>query len=95
MNRIIMLLKFSDVMAVRRAVFAAGAHRMTVTPLPSHECAEHRDWYFGSQPPWADAPVRMEVGVEGDYANEIVSVFIATACAGKIERITKYATNKL
>jgi nitrogen regulatory protein PII len=91
MTRITMLLKSSDVMAVRRAVFAVGAQRVVVTSLPRQECAAYRDWYFGRQTEWTDAPVRIDVSVDECHADKIVSAFLTTARAGKIERITQYA----
>jgi hypothetical protein len=91
MNRITMLLKTSDVMAVRRAVFAAGADRVVVSPLPRQAWAAYlQDWYFGKPVLWCDAPVRIDVGVDEYHADEIVSAFLATAHVGKIERIAQY-----
>ena len=57
MNRISMLLKSSDVMAVRRAVFAAGANRVVVSSIRRQEWASYlRDLYFGKPASCCDAP---------------------------------------
>lgn len=90
MNRITMLLKSSDVMAVRRAVFTAGASRVVVFPLPKHAWTAYlQDWYFGKPASWCDAPVRIDVGVDECHADDVVSAFLATAQVGKIERIAQ------
>jgi len=90
MNRITMLLKSSDVLAVRKAVFAAGASRVVVSPTPKHAwAADFQDWYFGKQDSWSDAPVQVDVTVDENHADGIVSAFLKTAHVGKIERITR------
>jgi hypothetical protein len=92
MNRITMLLKSSDVMAVRRAVFAAGAHRVVVSPLPRQAWAAYlQDWYFGKPPSWNEAPIKIDVGVDECHADKVVSAFLTTAHVGKIEKITQHA----
>jgi len=93
MNRITILLKSSDVMAVRRAVFAAGASRVVVSPLPRQAWTAYlQDWYFGKPVSWCEAPVRIDVGVDECYSDAVVSAFLTTASAGKIERIAQYAS---
>jgi nitrogen regulatory protein PII len=94
MNRITMVLKSSDVMAVRRAVFEAGASRVVVTPLPRQEWATYRDWYLGKHASWGNEPIRIDVGVDECHADKIVSAFLTTARSGKIEKITQYATKR-
>jgi hypothetical protein len=90
MNRISMLLKSSDVMAVRRAVFAAGASRVVVSSIHSQERdSSLQDWYFGKPAPWCDVPVRVNVGVDECHVDDVVSAFLTTAHVGKIERITQ------
>lgn len=91
MNRVTMLLKSSDVMAVRRAVFAAGASRVVVTPLPRQAwAASLQDWYFGKPVSWCEAPVRIDVGVDKYHADDVVSAFLKTASVGKIEKVSHY-----
>jgi hypothetical protein len=91
MNRITMLLKSSEVMAVRRALFAAGASRVVVTPLPRQAWAAYlQDWYFGKPVSGCEAPIRIDVGVDEYHADDVVSAFLTTAHAGKIERIAQY-----
>lgn len=90
MSRITMLLKSSDVMAVRRAVFAVGANRVVVSTLPRHAwAASLPDWYIGKPASWSDAPVRIDVSVDENHADDIVSAFLTTAHVGKIERIAQ------
>jgi len=93
MNRITMLLKSSDVMAVRRAVFAAGASRVVVSPLPRHAWAAYlQDWYCGKPAAGCDALVQLDVGVDACHADDVISAFLATAHVGKIGRITQCAS---
>ena len=91
MNCISMLLMTSDVMAVRRAVFAAGASRVVFSSLPNHTWSAHfQVWCFGKDNTRCDAPIRIEVGVDEDHADEVVSAFLTTAHVGTIERIAKH-----
>jgi hypothetical protein len=90
MNCITMLLNTSEVMAVRRAVFAAGASRVVVSPLSKQARAAHfQDWYFGKNNARCDAPIRIDVGVDESHEDDVVSAFLATAHVGQIERIAR------
>jgi hypothetical protein len=92
MNRITLMLKSSDVMPVRRAVFAAGANRVLVTPLPRQESTKYLDWYFGKPIPSCDAPVKVDVGVDESHVDGVISAFLRTASVGKIEKVTKHVS---
>ncbi len=91
MNHISMLLKSSDIKAVRRAVFAAGASRVVVTTLSRQAwIVSLQDWYFGKSVSWVEAPVKINVEVDKCHADNVVSAFLTTASCGKIEKITQY-----
>jgi len=93
MNRITLLLKSSEVMAVRKAVFAAGAQRVVVSSIHSQEWTSSlKDWYFGKPTSSSDTPVRIDVGVDEEHADNVVSAFLTTAHVGKIERIAQHAS---
>jgi len=65
MNHIRKLLNSLDGMAVRRAVFAAGANRILVTPsLRQTGMAKMQDWSAKKPTAAIDSPVRINVGVE-------------------------------
>lgn len=91
MNCITMLLKTSDVMAVRRAVFAAGASRVVVFPVPVWARTAHfQDWYFGNNKAKCDAPIRIDVGVDECHADDVISAFLMTAHIGMIEQVARH-----
>lgn len=93
MNCIIMLLKTSDVMAVRRAVFTAGASRVVVSPLPKEARAAHfKDWYFGKDNLRCDVPIRIDVGVDDCHTDDVISAFLTTAHVGIIKRIARHSS---
>jgi len=88
MSCITMLLKSSDVMAVRKAVFSAGASRVVISPLPKSAWAAYfQEWCSGKADPHADTPVKIDVSIEACCVDGIVAAFLNTAHAGKIERI--------
>lgn len=90
MHSITMLLKTSDVMAVRKAVFAAGASRVVVFPLSKSEREiQFKDWYFGKDNLICNAPTRVDVGVDENYVDDVISAFLTTAHVGRIGRIAK------
>ena len=89
MNCITMLLKTSDVMAVRRAVFAAGADRAVMFPVPAWARTAHfHDWYSGNSTK-CDAPIRIDVVVDDGHIDDVISAFLVTASVGKIGRIKR------
>ncbi len=90
MNCITMLLKTSEIMAVRREIFAAGADRVVVFPLPEQAQSVHfKDWYFGKSDSRYDAPIKIDVGVDEDHTDAVISAFLRTAHVGKIGRIVR------
>lgn len=89
MNKITMLIKASEVMAVRRAIFEAGAERVEVNPLHSHEWeASLADWYHGKKLQWQDAPISLDVFAEKNQITAVISAFMRVARVGKIEKIS-------
>lgn len=93
MNCITMLLKTSDVMAVRRAVFTAGASRVAVLPLPKQVRVVHfHDWNFSKDDLKYDAPIRLDVGVDDSHADNVISAFLMTAHVGIIKRIVRHSS---
>lgn len=93
MNCITMLLKTSDVMAVRRAVFTAGASRVAVLPLSKQVRAAHfYDWNFSKNDLLYDTPIRIDVGVDDCHADEVISAFLMTAHVGIIKRIVRHSS---
>jgi len=95
MNKITTLVKTSEVMPVRRALFEAGSQRIVVTPLTHREWdAALSDWYCGKQLRCEDAPVRLDIWVESSHTDAIVSAFMRTASVGKIERISNIMSKR-
>jgi nitrogen regulatory protein PII len=95
MRRIRIVLKESDVTAVRKAVCCAGGDRVVVTPRPHRVCAaELADWYCGTPFAQRDDQVSLEVLAEDDRADAVVSAIVATAHVGKIEQITRMSAEE-
>ena len=91
MKLITTVLKSSEVGNVRKAVTVAGAERVVVSMLVRRNRAiELGDWYDSSVSAGQDDPVRVEVMVDDNQADSVVSAIIATARFGKIEKITLY-----
>jgi len=91
MNCITMLLKTSDVMAVRRAIFAAGASRVAVFPVPDGaRTAYIQDWYFGNDHAKCDTPIRIDVGVDESHTDDVISAFLMTAHIGMIKKVVRH-----
>jgi hypothetical protein len=81
MNHIRMLLKSSDGMAVRRAVFVAGVSRVLVTPLLRQtRTAKMQDWSARKPETVIDSPVRINVGVEREEPRGRCCVSIPVHC---------------
>ena len=95
MRRIAAVLKSSETASVRKAVTAAGASLVIVTPLSPHNDAVNLVmWYCDDASSGVDRPVRMEVIAEDANANNIVSAILANARAGGIENIIPFPTVK-
>ena len=89
MKRITTVLKSSEVGCVRKAVTVAGAERVVVSMLVrTNRAAELGDWYGSGVVSRQDEPVRVEVMVDDNQADSVISAIIATAQCGKIEKIS-------
>ena len=85
MKRITLILKTSEVMAVRKAACIAGADRIVAHPIAHRETA-----CFSSRDISAiDEFIRLDVIVIDKNADEIISAILKTARVGKIEKITQ------
>ena len=84
MKRITLILKTTEVMAVRKAACIAGADRIVAHPISHQEsaCFSSRDI------PADDEFVRLDVMVIDKNSDEVVSAILKTARVGKIEKIT-------
>jgi len=95
MRRIRIVLKESDVTAVRKAVCGAGGDRVVITPRSHRVCAaELADWYCGTPYSQRDDQVSLEVVADDDHADAVVSAIVATAHVGKIEQITRMSAEE-
>ena len=88
MKRITIVLKTSEVTAVRKAVFAAGGSRIMISPASSQNAVELRDWNCGTPVSAQDAQVRFDVTVDIEHSDGVISAIFASASVGKIETIT-------
>lgn len=90
-----MVLKSSETAIVRKAVMAAGASLVIVTPVSRHNGAINLDgWYCDGTGSGADRPVRLEIIADVAKSNNIVSAFLANARAGGIENIISFPAGK-
>ena len=83
MKRITLILKTSEVMAVRKAACIAGADRIVAHPVSHREtaCFSTRDISDD------DEFIRLDVMVIDKNSDEVVSAIVKTARVGKIEKI--------
>jgi hypothetical protein len=96
MRRIATVLKSSEAATVRKAVTAAGASLVIVTPITRHNGAVNLVmWYCDGAGSNADRPVRLEVIAEDESSNKIVSAILAHARSGGIENIIPFPSAKL
>ena len=85
MKRITLVLKTSEVMAVRKAACIAGADRIAAHPISHRESV-----CFSSRHVSADDEfVRLDVMVVDKNSDEVVSAILKTARVGKIEKISQ------
>lgn len=95
MRRIAMILKSSEATTVRKAVAAAGANLVIVTPISRRNGTVNLGrWYCDDAGLDTDQPVRLEVIAEDESSNAIVSVILAHARAGGIENIIPFPGGK-
>ena len=84
MKLITLILKTSEVMAVRKAACIAGADRIVAHPVSHREtaCFSTRDISDD------DEFIRLDVMVIDRNSDEVVSAIVKTARVGKIEKIS-------
>jgi nitrogen regulatory protein PII len=96
MKRISVVLKASEVTAVRKAVCSAGGSRVVITPMAHRACVtELSDWYCGAPATEHGDHARLDVMVDDQGADAIVGAILATAHAGKIEQITRMPAKEM
>lgn len=89
MKRIIIVVSASEMKAVRKAVFIAGASRLVISPVPQRTCViELGDWYCGTSVAKCENHVQLEVTSANNRSDAIISAILATAHAAKIEHIS-------
>lgn len=88
MKRITIILKTSEVTAVRKAVFAAGGSRIVIAPLSRRNAVELSDWNCGMPFSAQNDQVRFDVTVNNEYSDGVISAILSTAIVGKIETVT-------
>jgi len=95
MRRITTVLKSSEAVAVRKAVTAAGASLVIVTPSSSHNgVVNFGEWCGNGAGARADGTVRLEVIVEDATAHNIASAILANAHTCGIENIIPYPAGR-
>lgn len=87
MKRITIVLKASEVTAVRKAVCAAGGNRIVIAPVSSRNAVELMDWNCGLPVSAQDDQVRLDVTVDNEYSDGVISAIFSSAHVGKIETI--------
>jgi len=84
MKRITLILKVSEVMAVRKAACIAGADRIV-----AHQVSSRETNYFSSREISVDDEfVRLDVMVIDKNSDEVVSAILKTVHDGMIEKIS-------
>lgn len=88
MKRIIIVVSASEMKAVRKAVFIAGANRLVISPVPQRTCiVEFGDWYCGTSIAKRENHMQLEVTSDDSRSDAIISAILSTAHAAKIENI--------
>jgi nitrogen regulatory protein PII len=85
----------SEIAAVRKAVFIAGAIQLVVAVVSHRTCiGELGDWYCGTSVSQREDHMRLQVMSRDDQSDGIISAVLSTAHAAKIENITQLARIK-
>lgn len=85
MKRITLILKTSEVIAVRKAACIAGAERIVAHPISHRESV----WFSSPHVSAEDELVRLDVMVVDSQFDEVISAILKTARLGKIEKISQ------
>ena len=89
MKRINIVVSASEIAAVRKAIFIAGANRLIIVPVSHRTCiSELGDWYCGTVIAKREDHMRLEVTSEDNRSDGIISAILATAHAAKIENVS-------
>ncbi|MEP6606216.1 MAG: hypothetical protein ABJA60_08875 [Nitrosospira sp.] len=89
MKRIIIVVGGSEMAAVRKAVFTAGAKKVVIGSVPYRTCiGELGDWYCGTSIAKRENHMRLEVTSDDNRSDGIISAILLTAHAAKIEKIS-------
>ena len=85
MKRIVVVLRAADAATVRKAAFTAGTEWLTITPVSRRESAnKFEDWR--SVPSDQQNAVRLDVIVDDNNSDRVVSAILSSAQAGAIEK---------
>jgi nitrogen regulatory protein PII len=84
MKRVTLILRTSEVMAVRKAACIAGANRMVVQPISHREC----EWVPFPHVSAEDVLIRLVVTVVDSQYDEVLSAIITTMHFGKLENVS-------
>lgn len=90
MKRINIVVNASDIAAVRKALFVAGAERLVITQASHRTCiGELGDWYCGTAVSQREDHMRLQVVSRDDRSDGIISAVLSAAHAAKIENIVR------
>lgn len=89
MKRITIVIGASDMTAIRKVVFIAGANKLVIAQVPHRTCiAELGDWYCGTRIAQREDHMRLEVTSDDTRYDGVLSAILSTAHAAKIESIS-------
>lgn len=89
MKRIIVVVSASDMSAIRKVVFIAGANKLVIAQVPHRTCiAELGDWCCGTHIAQREDHMRLEVTSDDTRSDGVISAILSTAHAAKIESIS-------
>jgi len=89
MKRITIVVSASDMPAIRKVVFIAGANKLVIVQVPHRTCiGELGDWYCGIHIAQREDHMRLEVTSDDTRSDGVISAILSTAHAAKIESIS-------
>ncbi len=89
MKRIIVVVSASDMSAIRKVVFIAGANKLVIAQVPHRTCiSELGDWYCGTHIAQREDHMRLEITSDDARSDGVISAILSTAHAAKIESIS-------
>lgn len=79
----------SDMPAIRKVVFIAGANKLVIAQVTHRTCiGELGDWYCGTHITQREDHMRLEITSDDTRSDGVISAFLSTAHAAKIESIS-------